>query len=175
VLIASEFVIKGDDGFRPAVSEYHLKTLERYETLKPGDATKIGNITVTATPTKHREPSGIGFILEGSSKIGYTSDSEIIDEMYKYFKDLDCLIANVLRPRGRTWPEHMNTEDCARFVSKIKPKLLIIQHFGMLMLRANPKKEAEWIEKESGVKTIAAEDGMRIEINRGLERFFSTP
>ena len=45
----------------------------------------------------------------------------------------------------------------------------------MIMLRANPEKEAKWIEKETGVKTIAARDGMRIDFEKfskhGLEKW----
>jgi hypothetical protein len=36
----------------------------------------------------------------------------------------------------------------------------------MLMLKANPFKEAKWIEKQTGVKTIAASDGMTIDFER---------
>jgi len=35
---------------------------------------------------------------------------------------------------------------------------------GMKMLRLGPSKEAEKIEKQSGVRTIAARDGMHINV-----------
>jgi phosphoribosyl 1,2-cyclic phosphodiesterase len=56
----------------------------------------------------------------------------------------------------------MSSMDVAKLMKKAKPKLGIITHMGMAFLRAGPKKEAERISKEGGVKTLAAYDGMRI-------------
>jgi hypothetical protein len=65
----------------------------------------------------------------------------------------------------------MNTEEAAKIISKVRPKLAIIQHFGMLMVKAGEDKEAKWIEEQTGVKTIAAKDGMSIDLETGrMER-----
>lgn len=186
VLIGNEFAINGGDDHRQAVSPFHLKLLERYEVMKPGDKTKIGKIEITATPTKHSESKALGFVFRGSKTLGYTGDSEYFEGMEKYFEGCDYLVLNVLRPRGTNWPKHMNTEQAAKIISSVKPKLAILQHFGMLMIKAGEAKEARWIEEKTGVKTIAAKDGMTIDLDsekaektekvpgrasRGLERW----
>jgi phosphoribosyl 1,2-cyclic phosphodiesterase len=154
VLIGNEHVINGGDSYRPAVSHYHLKLLKRYEVLKPGDKTKIGDMEITATPTKHGEKKALGFVFRGSKTLGYVGDSEYFEGLEDHFRNCDYLVLNVLRPKNVEWPEHMNSNQAVKLLKKIKPSLAIIQHFGMKMLRANPEREAKWIEKQTGVKTI---------------------
>lgn len=166
ILIGNENVIKGGKEYRPAISPFHLKLLERYEILKPGDKTKVGNIEITATPTKHGEEKALGFVFRGSKTLGYTGDGEYFKGQEKHFEGSDYLIVNVLRPRKVSWPEHMNTNQAAKLIGLVKPKLAVLHHFGMIMLRANPEREARWIEKQTGVKTIAARDGMRIDFEK---------
>ena len=117
-------------------------------------------------------------MFRGSETLGYTGDGEYFEGQEKYFEGCDYLIANVLRPRGVKWPEHMNTEQAAKLIGLVKPKLAVLQHFGMLMVRANPEKEAKWIEKQTGVRTIAAKDGMKLDFGKesaksGLEKWIN--
>lgn len=169
ILIAGENVLKSSKEYRPAVSPYHMKILERAETLKPGEKSRIGSLEIKASPTKHGEPKGIGFVIKGSEKIGCTSDTEYFPGLEKHFEGCDVLIMNVLRPRNTEWPEHMSTNQAERFLKalKRKPRLAIIQAFGMKMLKANPFKEAQWLERRTGVKIIAARDGQVIETVKG--------
>ncbi len=148
------------------VTAYHKNAVERVEALKPGQKTEIGKVRITATRTKHGEKKGVGFVFRGSKTIGYTSDGEVYPGMEKEFKGCDVLILNVLRARGKTWPGHMNTEDAAGLIKKVRPKLAVLQHFGMTVLRAGPEKEAAWVQEKTGVKTIAARDGMKLNLEK---------
>jgi len=162
VFIGNEHAINGGADYRPVVSPYHLRTLKKHHAMKPGDVVNLGNVKVTAVPTSHGEPKTIGFVFEGSRKIGYTSDGSYFSGQENHFKGCDYLILNVLRPRSKDWPRHMNTDQAARLVELAEPKTAIITHFGILMLKAGPAKEAKYIEEKTGVKTIAAKDGMVI-------------
>lgn len=166
-LIGNEHVIRGGKEYRPAISPFHLKLLDRYEILRPEGKTKIGNIEITATPTKHGENKALGFVFRGSKTLGYVGDSEYFGGLEKHFEGSDYLVVNVLRPRDVSWPEHMNSNQAVKLLEKVRPSLAVIQHFGMKMLKANPEREAKWIEKQTGVKTIAARDGMRIDLDKG--------
>jgi phosphoribosyl 1,2-cyclic phosphodiesterase len=165
ILIGSESVIKGSGEFIQAVSPYHLKAVERVEAMKPGDRVKAGKIEIEATKTKHREPSCIGFVFRGSSVVGYTSDGEYFSGQDGYFRGCDCLIVNCLRPRADKWPEHMNAGDAEKLIGKAEPRLAILQHIGMLMLKGVAEREAGLIQKNTGVRTIAARDGMVLDLN----------
>jgi phosphoribosyl 1,2-cyclic phosphodiesterase len=174
VLIGNENTINGGETYRKVISPYYLKFLEKCEILEPGKSTNVGKIKVTATPTKHYEEKAIGFVFEGSKKLGYTSDGEYFNGQENHFKGCNYLILNVLRPRGDSWPYHMNTNHACELVDKVKPDLAIINHFGMRMLKAIPDKEAKWIEQQTGVHTIAAMDGLKLDLDHekeGLEKW----
>ncbi|MEM5871706.1 MAG: MBL fold metallo-hydrolase [Candidatus Aenigmatarchaeota archaeon] len=173
VLIGNEYAIKGGNDYRSCVSPFHLKLLERYEVLNPGEKTKIGNIEIIATPTKHGEKKGLGFVFRGSKTLGYAGDGEYFEGQERYFEGCDYLILNVLRPRNNEWPEHMSTDQATKLIEKVKPKIAILQHFGILMVKANPEKEAKWIEEKTGVKTIAAKDGMRIDLENKIDKYLN--
>jgi len=166
VLIGNEFVIKGGDSYRPAVSPFHLKLLDRHDIMKPGKKTRIGRVEITATPARHGETKSIGFVFRGSKTLGYAGDGEYFQGLEDYFEGCDYIVLNVLRPRDVEWPEHMNSNQAVEFLNKVRPSIAVIQHFGMKMLKANPEREAEWIEKQTGVRTIAAKDGMLIDFEK---------
>ncbi len=172
VIIGNINSIKGGENHRPAFAPYYLKAVERYEILEPEKSTEIGKIKITGTPTRHGkdEEECIDFVFDGENKVGYTSDGEYFEGMENHFKNCDVMVINCMRPRKETWPTHMNTEQAAELISKVKPRVAVLKHFGMKMIRVGPEKEAAWIEKQTGIKTIAARDGMILEIeNRKME------
>jgi phosphoribosyl 1,2-cyclic phosphodiesterase len=176
-LISTPLIIKGNDKESQKVSDYHLKTLESYSPMKPGDVFNAGSLKITATTTKHDDKDGVGFVFEGKKKIGYTSDGEYHPGQEKHFQDCDYLILNVLRPREDPWPTHMDTGQAQTLIEKTKPGMAILAGFGMKMIFGKAEKEAQIITKETGVKTIAAKDGMVVDLSkkeveaRGLDKF----
>jgi len=70
-----------------------------------------------------------------------------------------------LKPYG-----HMTADKAKILVGRAKPKLAILQHFGMKMLFGVAEKEAKWIEQETGIKTIAARDGQIFELDEENKR-----
>jgi ribonuclease BN (tRNA processing enzyme) len=59
---------------------------------------------------------------------------------------------------------HLSPEDALVILEKIKPEMVLLTHFGLRALKAGPESIAEWISENSGIKTIAAEDGMKVEM-----------
>lgn len=164
-LITNKTVISGlGSKFIPSISPYHVNLLERCCILKPGKNIVFDELKVTATPTKHGDPNGLGFVFKGSTSIGYVGDGEYFRGQEKFFTGCSCLVLNVLRPRGKEWPKHMNSRGALKIIRAVKPELAILQHFGFLMLGDVVEREKKWIEKESGVKTVAARDGQAINI-----------
>lgn len=169
MLIGSESVIGGDENGDKGVSSYHLGRMERHEVAKAGDkiAISIGGKSALLHPTrvKHDDRTGFGFVLEmDGAKIGYTSDTEYFEGMGKLYAGCDVLIANCLKPAEDGIPGHLSGSTTARLFSEAKPGLGVLTHLGMKMINAGPEKEAEKIQKMCGVKTIAATDGMKIDI-----------
>jgi phosphoribosyl 1,2-cyclic phosphodiesterase len=179
-LLGSKTIFNGGNGFRAVVSPYHADAPEKKYVVKPGDKIDIGKISIHAIPTKHGEPDCLGFVFKGSRTLGFTGDGEYYPEQHKHFKGSDYLLINCLRPRDITWPMHMNADGARKLIGEIdpKPKLAILQHFGIKMLRGMGEREAKWITMETGVKTIVARDGMVLDLDgndkkpkAGLKKF----
>lgn len=152
----------GKDGW---LRRFYKSALDKCISVKAGDVVKVGELSFKITPTKHDEPMGVGFILEAPNfTIGYPSDTTYSSELWRTFKGVKVLIVNVLRPGSDKWKTHMCTDDALQLIEKVKPELAIIQHFGMKMIRANPLYEARRIQTKTGVRTIAATDGLVVSL-----------
>ncbi|MBN2095096.1 MAG: MBL fold metallo-hydrolase [Candidatus Aenigmarchaeota archaeon] len=166
LLVTNENVLKGSGEYRPIVSSYHLNSLEAYYALKPGESAKVPGAKLSATPCRHKEEKCIGFVLEDEFgvRLGYTADGAYYPGQEEYFKKCDGLIINSLRSRFAKNYGHMTTDGAKNLIEKARPKIAILQHLGMKMLFGVAEREAEWAEKETGIRTIAATDGMIIDI-----------
>ena len=110
----------------------------------------------------------IGMKLEAPGiSIGYTSDTAYFPELAEVFKGVTVLIMNVLRPGKDRWKTHFCSEDGIELISAVRPELAIIQHYGAKMLRASPIYEAREIQRRTGIRTIAAMDGAKVDL-KGL-------
>lgn len=164
-LISVPSVIKGANREVAWLHNFHRNALDNCFTVKAGDVVKIGELSFKMTATKHDEPFGVGFILEMPNlTIGYTGDTTYSGELWRTFKGVKVLIINVLRPGKDRWKTHMCTDDAIRLIDKIHPELAIIQHFGMKMVKANPLYEARRIQTKTGVRTVAATDGLVVSL-----------
>jgi ribonuclease BN (tRNA processing enzyme) len=167
VLVSNVYAFKPgkSGGYVPLFSVYHLRSLEKHYSLRPGESAKIGSVKVTATKTRHRDSEAIGVVFEGSEKVGYTSDTEYFEGLGNYFRGCDYLIVNCLRAGDDSWPEHMNVNMAEKLINEVRPKAAILTHFGMRMLKV-AESEARRIEKNTDVKTIAARDNMVLEFGK---------
>lgn len=98
-------------------------------------------------------------------KLSYTADTQYFENLSQYHKDADILIASVIRPGNKKIRGHLCSNKFITLLNKIKPKLAIMTHFGLNMLNTNPVDQAKMITNETGVKTLAAFDGMCIDVN----------
>lgn len=161
--LANDHVINGseDGNYRSVVSKFILNMLNDYKIMEPGTSYDTGKIKITAVKAKHSEPKSLGYVIEGSEKLGLTGDGEYYKGQEDAFKGCEYLVINCLRPRNSKWPEHMTSEGAGELVSKVKPKIAILKDLGLKMLNGVAEKEAKWIEEQTGIKIIVAEDGMK--------------
>lgn len=169
-LISNKTCMFGYDEFDPVVHRYIKKNLENVYVLEPkGKLEFENNLKVTATKTQHDDVNGIGIKFEFNNKrISYVGDTAYFKGLAKEHEDTQILILNVLRPSGFRWEGHMCTDDAITLINEIKPAVVIIQHFGMKMLKASPILEARKIHKETGIHCISAKDGMSLDVEELL-------
>lgn len=164
-IIGSTSVLDGYEKWGPCISKYHQSNSEKI-ILKPNEYSTVNNIKVKGTRTSHGDPAGTGFQIDFKGfKISYTSDTGYFDGLAQDHKDADILIASVLRPGNKAINGHMCSKNFIDLINEVKPQVAVMTHLGLKMISNNPVTEAKKISKQTGVKTIAAYDGLSFNIN----------
>lgn len=164
-IIGAKSVLSGFEHWGPCISSYHQSKSEILE-IEDGDIRYFNDCLIKATSTRHGDPKGVGFQIEFKDfKISYTADTSYFPELAKEHEDADILIASVLRPGKNSIRGHMSSTGFINLISEVKPKLAIMTHLGLKMISNNPIGEAKRITKLTGVKTLAAFDGMSLDVN----------
>ena len=166
------------------ITDYHKNAPLKVVTVKAGDKFKIGDLDVVTTKTIHTDADGVGFKFLASKKISYVGDTVYSRDVSKEHRGADILILNCLylvnenKGKDVEFAKHMDLDDAIKFVMDIKPKLCILQHFGMGMILKKPWEKAILIEEKTGIKTVAARDGQVFDVSSltsakkaGLDRF----
>ncbi len=164
-IIGSRSVITGYEKWGPCISNYHLSK-PQVNVLESGESKKAGKLNITATRTKHGDPKAVGFKFQLEDfTLSYTSDTGYFKDLHREYKDTDVLLASVIRPGNDRLHGHMCADDFGKLVNEVSPKLAIMTHLGMKLIMDNPEQEAARIQKHTGIKTIAARDGLKLNLD----------
>jgi phosphoribosyl 1,2-cyclic phosphodiesterase len=60
--------------------------------------------------------------------------------------------------------DHLSLLEAKQLIIGIKPKAVILTHFGMSLWRAKPWEVARQLSEETGISVIAASDGMKFDL-----------
>jgi ribonuclease BN (tRNA processing enzyme) len=149
----------------PIVLKYVRDYVSEIHVLTAGSSYTLGNVSIS-TPLRHIHPvETYGIVLKSSKyTISFIVDSRFFPDLINEYKGSDLIVINVVRYNGkggkRLDVDHLNIEDVKKLIKGIKPKQAILTHFGMTLVRSKPWEVAAEIEKEIGIRTIAASDGM---------------
>ena len=150
----------------PVIFSYLKSYLEGVEVLKEGKSYSIGNVSF-ATPIRHIHPVETYGMLFTTAEhaFSYIADTRYFDGLcHSYGGEL--LIINVVLLEPKPPIDHLSVPEVKRIITELKPKVAILTHFGMTMWRAKPWEIAQRLSEETGVKVIAARDGMRFELSQ---------
>ncbi len=152
----------------PVVFKYVRSYLSRIEIVKEGGRYKLSDTVSFETPLKHHHPSetyGLNFFTPHDT-ISLIVDTRYFPELLKHYRG-EILIINVVRYTVdndmKSWLYHLSIKDVKEIVTTLRPKVTILTHFGMTMIKAQPRMVAEQLSKETGLKIIAAGDGMKFD------------
>ena len=148
----------------PVVFRYIRDYVDKVEVLKENTSYRLKGVTFS-TRRRHRHPVetyGFKFLLPGLS-VSLITDTRLFPELIEDYQS-DIAIINVVLLRSiPDFPiDHLSVEDVKQLVTWIRPRLAILTHFGMNIVKAKPWKIARSIEEETGIKVIAARDGMTV-------------
>ena len=187
VLAAPKSVLRGGKTAEIAISRYHQSLPSEVVEVAAGTKFQIEGVKILGAEARHSDVDAVGFRFETSfGSVGYTSDTEFFEGIERHYRDVRVLILCVLRPSGAPWEGHMTTNDAMKIAKAVKPEFVVLTHFGMKMIFRGPAKEAKLVERETGVETVAARDGMELLVGEeiavgktsgkservGLDKFF---
>ncbi len=166
LLFAPRDALEGDD---PVVFRYLRDYLEKIVVLEEGGEYRLGGLSLQ-TPIRHEhevETYGFKFTLPGGLRLAFITDTLFFPELGAAYRPADLLVLNVTRLKAdRPEIKHLNVADAAQLIAEIKPRLAVLTHFGMGMLRAKPWEVAAKLQEETGVRTIAASDGLSLDLSK---------
>lgn len=148
----------------PVVLQYVRPFLERIEILQEGGSYHVDGVSFH-TPLRHRHPvETYGIVFNaGNHTISCLVDTRYFDELCQHYR-ADLLVLNVVRLEPGGPFDHLSVPDAGEIIKNLKPKVAILNHFGMTMWRAKPWEVAQRLSEETGVCVIAARDGMRFDL-----------
>jgi phosphoribosyl 1,2-cyclic phosphodiesterase len=168
-LVAPRSVLEGGGKFSQAISTYHQTLPQEVIKVAPGDRFQAAGMMVEATPAVHSDPDAVGFRFDTQAgTVSYVGDSEIDDRLFHAHEGARVLIINLTCTTRTRIPMPMYTETAAELISGIGPEAAVLTHFGVGVFEDGVDEQVRYIEKRTGVRTIAAEDLMTIEMGREI-------
>lgn len=153
-------------GEEPILFRYLWPLVERLEVLEAGKSYRLKELVFT-TPVQHLHPvETYGLLLTLPwGRIAWIADTLYFPDLIDCYRS-DLLILNVpiLEPRAAGEIQHLFLPDARLLIREIRPRVAVLTHFGMTMLRAKPWLLAERLTEETGVRVLAAQDGMTLSL-----------
>ncbi|NIM96775.1 MAG: MBL fold metallo-hydrolase [candidate division Zixibacteria bacterium] len=169
VLFAPRSALEDD----PIVLKYVREYLNEVHVLEEGSRYAAGEVEISA-PLRHVHPVETYGIVFKTPKyaVSFIVDTRFFPDLIKRYKKSDLIVINVVRANGK-WGkkldvDHLNIDDVKKVIKGISPRQAILTHFGFTMVRAKPWQVAAEVEEETGIKTIAAGDGMEFDLEKEL-------
>ncbi len=164
LLVCPEDVISGEE---PILLKYLRKGIEKIGIEKEGKEFEFKDIKIKVH-LKHIHKGAETYGLEFKSKkrnVVYVPCGKFYEDMLTgYPEEADLMVFNTTFLKPKKSIQHLSAQDVLKMLTALRPKKAVITHFSLEMLKSNPKAIARWLERESGIKTIAAEDGLRVRL-----------
>ena len=169
-LYGSQTVLRGNGRLGPCISDYHQGIVSSVSVFEPGDVLDVDGMRVDICRADHSDPTNVGFRFHTADGIvSYVSDTAYSDEIADQYIGSRVLLLPVTTPTGNRIKYHLCTDDALTFVERVRPELAIFIHLGVVIIRRGSDKEAESVERATGIRTIAAHDLMVLDVGRELK------
>ncbi len=150
------------EGEKAVIFNYLKGYLEKIVSLEPETEYNFGSLR-WRTSHRHQHPVetyGLIFDIKGK-KLAIVADTKFFPALVDSYRQAYWLILNVVRDSPFEDPliQHLVLDDARLLIKEIKPRMAILTHFGLTMLRAKPWELARKLEDELGIEVVAATDG----------------
>ncbi|MEA3191456.1 MAG: hypothetical protein QOD77_2038 [Thermoplasmata archaeon] len=176
-LVAPRSVLRGTrahDGSMvgPVITQFHRDMMAHVHEVKAGDTVQLeGMYDVTATKQDHSDPDTVGFRMQlTNGMFSYIPDTRYFDGLADAHQGSRLVVCQMTRGGSERIPWHMCTDDVQTLAEQIRPRLLLLTHFGYKTLKeGDPGKWAQQVTDRTGVPTVAARDGLRVTMGASFE------
>lgn len=169
-LVAPRSVLRGTpmpDGktIGPVITKYHQDMMAHVHEVKAGSHLSLERMyDLTATRQDHSDPDTVGFRIRlTNGQFSYIPDGIYYEGLSDEHKGSRLVVCQMTRGGSERIPHHMCTDDVVKLADEIRPRLLLLTHFGYKTLKdGDPGRWAQHITEKTGVPTVAARDGLRV-------------
>lgn len=149
----------------PVIFSYLKNYVEDITVLEAGRSYQVDNVSLT-TSVRHQHPAETyGMVFRGSGhSVGYIADTHYFEGLTASYAS-DVVIINMVLTEPRPI-DHLAVPDAERIIREIKPEVAILSHFGLHVWRAKPWLIAEELSRQTGVRVIAAWDGLKFDLGQ---------
>jgi ribonuclease BN (tRNA processing enzyme) len=153
-------------GTEPVIFSYLKNCIEGITVLKEGKSYTIDNVSFT-TPVRHIHPVETYGMVFHTPRHTFSciTDTRYFDSLYQSYAS-ELLIINVVLMEPKPPIDHLSLPDAEHIIKAIKPKVAILSHFGMGVWQAKPWEIAQGLSQQTGVRVIAARDGMKFDLSQ---------
>jgi ribonuclease BN (tRNA processing enzyme) len=160
-------------GENAVVLKYVHSFLDEIVTLEAEKEYALGNLSFS-TSIRHRhaaETYGLHFTTR-TDRISFMTDTLYFNELLEGYKDSTILVINVVRhpPIKNNEIMHLCFNDLNTIIPTLKPRMVILTHFGLTMLKEKPHLLARQLTEKFGIDVRAASDGMSVGLDSVYER-----
>jgi ribonuclease BN (tRNA processing enzyme) len=148
----------------PVIFSYLRNFIEGITILEAKQTYQIGNVTFT-TSERHIHPvETYGMVFKAAGRtFAYITDTRYFEGLHRSYKS-ELLIINMVLTEPRPPIDHLSIPDVERIINEIKPGIAILSHFGLHVWEARPWRIARELSGRTGVRVIAARDGMKFDL-----------
>lgn len=150
--------------------KYLYPAIDELVILKEKLGFKIKNVDIMTSRRLIHPVETYGFEFKFSKgAISYIADTRFFPELVNEFNG-GVLIINTVRydhdPDSNKIIDHLTFNEAIHIIKEIKPRLAILTHFGMTMLKNKPRELAEKASSQTNIKVICASDGMELDLDK---------
>jgi ribonuclease BN (tRNA processing enzyme) len=153
----------------PVIFSYLKNYIEGITVLKASQSYQIDNVSLT-TSVRHQHPAETyGMVFRGGGhSVGYIADTRYFDGLATSYP-CEVVIINMVLTEPRPI-DHLSVPDAERLIREIRPRVAILSHFGLQVWQAKPWRIAGELTRQTGVRVIAARDGLKFDLAQIKEK-----
>lgn len=149
----------------PVILHHFRDHVHNITLLQEGGEYTVGRLHFS-TPVRHvHGVETYGLHFKGTqTSVSIVTDTQYFDGLESYYPG-DILILHTVLVSSRNDILHLSLEDAERILSHVQPRLCVLTHFGMGIIKGKPWELALELSRKTGIEVIAATDGMNISLD----------